>query len=65
MKKDISRAFAPIYEKDENWENTEKILFEWIKIQKIFDKNWSEEKQQKAANEINELFGDEVVITEE
>jgi len=65
MKKDISGAFGPIYEKDENWENTEKILFEWIKVQKIFDKNWSEEKQQKSAKEINELFGDEIVITEE
>jgi hypothetical protein len=65
MKKDISGAFGPIYEKDKNWENTEKILFEWIKVQKIFDKNWSEEKQQKSAKEINELFGDEILITEE
>jgi len=44
--------------KDISW------AFEWIEIEKIYDKDWSEEKQRKYIDEINKEFGEEVVVEE-
>jgi hypothetical protein len=41
-----------------------KWAFNWIEIKKIYDKNWSEEKQRKYIEEINREFGEEVIIEE-
>jgi len=66
-------------EKEKKWElekNSEEYLklklmrkdiswaFEWIEIEKIYDKDWSEEKQRKYIDEINKEFGEEVVVEE-
>jgi hypothetical protein len=38
--------------------------FEWLEIEKIYDKNWSKEKQQKYIKQINEEFWEEVIVEE-
>jgi len=35
-----------------------------VKIEKIYDKDWSEEKQREHINEINKEFGEEVIVEE-
>jgi hypothetical protein len=44
--------------KDISW------AFEWLEIEKIYDKDWSEEKQRKYIDKINKEFGKEVVVEE-
>jgi hypothetical protein len=47
-----------LMKKDTTW------AFEWLEIEKIYDKNWSEEKQQKYIKQINEEFWKEVIVEE-
>jgi hypothetical protein len=47
-----------LIKKDTSW------AFEWLEIEKIYDKDWSEEKQRKYIDEINKEFGGEVVVEE-
>jgi len=44
--------------KDTSW------AFEWLEIEKIYDKDWSEEKQRKYIDEINKEFGEDVIVKE-
>ncbi len=44
--------------KDTTW------AFEWLEIEKIYDKDWSEEKQKKCIDEVNKEFWEEVFVEE-
>ena len=44
--------------KDISW------AFDWIKIEKVFDKDWDEEKQLEVVDKINKDFWEEVLIYE-
>ena len=39
--------------------------FEELKIEKIYDKSWSDEKKIKNIEEINKEYGEEVIVFEE
>lgn len=64
IEKELSKSEVKEYlelelmRKDTTW------AFGWLKIEKIFDKTWSEEKQKERIEEINKEFGEEVVVVE-
>jgi hypothetical protein len=45
-----------LMQKDTSW------AFDWLKIEKIYDKDWSQEKQREHIDEINKEFGEEVIV---
>jgi hypothetical protein len=36
--------------------------FNWLKIEKIYDKDWSQEKQREHIEEINNEFWEEIIV---
>lgn len=44
--------------KDTKW------AFDWLKIEKIYDKDWSDEKNKEHIEEINKEFWEEVIVME-
>jgi hypothetical protein len=45
-----------LMQKDTSW------AFDWLKIEKIYDKDWSQEKQREHIDEINNEFWEEIIV---
>jgi hypothetical protein len=45
-----------LMQKDTSW------AFDWLKIEKIYDKDWDDDKNREHLEEINDEFGEEVIV---
>jgi len=48
----------------ENTTNNNLNYINWLEIEKIYDKDWSEEKQRKYIDKINKEFGELIIVKE-